>query len=171
MDDLKSRLSHLKSPIVLVGAIILLGAVAWGIGWAAHALFDRPAAPAPTVTMETMETVETMEPTALPVTTLTPTAQAPTIPSPATPAGTPPTSTPAPSPTPSPAKPAGEEKWEIVQPGEGLYMVCRRHCPARWPPDDADLEEYAREVAWLNGLSWPEPALSPGQRIRMPSCP
>lgn len=69
--------------------------------------------------------------------------------------------------------PAPAPALEFVQPKEGLYQVCRRYCPGRWttyavPPD---LEEYAREVARINSLDWPDPALSPGQRIRMPPCP
>ena len=140
---------------LLVGGIILLIVVAWGIGWGARAVLNRPAEQAPTTTMEA-----TTEPAAPPAASPAATAQA-------LPADTPPTSTPAPSPTPSPAGLVEE----IVQPGEGLYMVCRRHCPTRWPPDDADLETYAREVTQLNGLPWPNPALSPGQSLRMPPCP
>lgn len=146
---------------LLFGGIILLAVVALGIGWGANALRDRGTEPPPTPTGEPAAPL-TAPPTA--------TTQALPTQSPEPPADTPPTSTPVPSPTPSPPGPA-EEGWEIVQPGEGLYMVCRRHCPARWPPDDADLEAYARQVAQLNGLSWPDPALSLEQRLRMPPCP
>jgi hypothetical protein len=170
MTDLKSRISDPKSRIVLLaGGIILLGLVAWGIGWGARALLDRPAAQPPTPTMTAR-----VEPTPFPTATATATAQVPITPSPIPPTNTPPsTFTPVPAPTTAPTGPVdeGAEAWEVVQPGDGLYMVCRRHCSTRWPPDDADLEEYAREVAQLNGLLWPNPALSPGQELRMPRCP
>jgi hypothetical protein len=63
------------------------------------------------------------------------------------------------------------EENEVVQSGDGLFQVCRRHCPERWPPDDDELATYAQQVAELNGLSWPDPALSPGQILKMPPCP
>ena len=153
MANPRFQIPNSKSPIVLLfGAVLLLGAVAWGVGWAARALRDRQAAPSPT---ETTATPTVLIP--LPSPTLT-TASSSDIPAP--------TSTLMPTPT-----PLSVERWETVQQDEGLYMVCRRHCPGRWPPDDDDLIEYAQEVARLNGLSWPDPPLDRGQRLRMPPCP
>jgi hypothetical protein len=151
-----------------VVAVALLGAAAWGIGWGARSLFERRAAspvtqtPAPTRTMPA-----TVEPTK----TSAPAELAPT----ATPSSAPtrllrPTSTPASTlaPTPTPA-------FEVVRAGEGLYQVCRRHCPGQWPGREVppELEAYARQVARANGLRWGlwGPRLSGGQKLRMPSCP
>jgi hypothetical protein len=75
---------------------------------------------------------------------------------------------------PSPTVPAVGGEWETAQSGETLYQVCRRHCPHRWPSAtafDADLKAYAEQVARLNGLAWPNPVISPGQRLQMPACP
>ncbi len=59
--------------------------------------------------------------------------------------------------------------------GEGLYQVCRRHCPGQWTENDVPprLDEYAREVARVNELRWGlrGPALRKGQRLHMPPCP
>jgi hypothetical protein len=63
------------------------------------------------------------------------------------------------------------EDSEVVQSGDGLFQVCRRHCSERWPPDDDALTTYAQQVAELNGLSWPDPALSLEQVLKMPPCP
>jgi hypothetical protein len=147
----------------LWGLLILLGAVAWVVGWGTRALFDNqnvtlPAGPG--------------EPTISLPEAITPLTSVPTI-SPTLAVGSPtnnsvPTSTPAPTLTPSPT-----EEWETVQAGDGLYQVCRRHCLDRWPNNDVpqDLEEYARQVAELNGLHWPNPDVYPDQGLRMPPCP
>lgn len=156
MTNPRPQIPNSKSQIALwAGGLLLLGAVAWGIGWMAHGLFGRTDAPA------AERATATSYPAALP-TALSP------VPPAAAPTSVPPTSTPAPALAPTPA-PATE--WEFVQPGEGLYQVCRRHCPGRWPPDDQDLEEYAQAVARLNNLSWPDPPLDQGQKLQMPSCP
>ena len=156
MDDLKTLLANPKAQILVFGgALALLGALAWGIGWVAHGLFERAS-----------------EPPAETAAATSPTAQTPTAPPSSPPAVTPtsasqPTSTPAP--TLAPTLPV--EEWESIQPGEGLLKVCRRHCPGRWPSDEAGLMEYAQEVARLNNLPWPNPQLNQGQRLRMPPCP
>lgn len=143
---------------LMIGGVILLVVLVLGIVWGARAVLtsqtEQPATVAP-------------EPTALMTAIPVPATQTPLAISPTPTASTPPTAIPTPVPTPVPA---GLSE-EIVQSGEGLYMVCRRHCPSRWPPDDDALATYAEEVAELNGLPWPNPALSPGQRLRMPSCP
>jgi hypothetical protein len=143
---------------LMIGGVILLIVLALGIFWGARAVLapqtEQPATMAP-------------EPTALMTAIPVPATQAPPAVSPTPTASAPPTAIPTPVPT---AVPAGLSE-EIVQSGEGLYMVCRRHCPGRWPPDDDALATYAEEVAELNGLSWPNPALSPGQSLHMPPCP
>lgn len=84
------------------------------------------------------------------------------------------TESPAATEAPAPTAPAGGKTWETVQPGDSLYQVCRRHCPHKWPSSasfDAALKAYAEQVARLNGLGWPDPVLSSGQRLEMPACP
>ena len=65
---------------------------------------------------------------------------------------------------------------EIVQFGDGLYAVCRRHCPDSWPEGGApdSLSNYAHEVARINNLYWSVlgvPRLDEGQQLWMPPCP
>jgi hypothetical protein len=69
--------------------------------------------------------------------------------------------------------PVSGGQWEMVQFGEGVYAVCRRHCAGQWQEGTAppDMVAYAREVARLNGLGWPDPALIVGQQLQMPPCP
>lgn len=144
--------------VLFVLMLVLVGALAWGVGWVAHGTLDRQAVPSPTATVRPTATATSGSP--------------PTIaPSPSPevkPPGTlRPTSTPLPTLTPAPTL-----AWEVVQRGEGLYQVCRRHCPGRWPAYGvpSDLDNYAREVARLNRLTWP-PHLYPGQKLQMPPCP
>lgn len=161
MANFKSQSSNPKAQVaLLVGTLILLGAVAWGIGWVAHGLFDQRTAPSASTAEPTVE-APTLPP-------LTATSVRSTVPHP--------TSTLRPTSTPAPtlaANPTAE--IEIVQHGEGVYQVCRRHCPGRWPDDDVppNLEEYAREVARMNDLRWgvAGPRLHEGQVLLMPSCP
>lgn len=158
---------NLRPLHILIGVVIIviLGAMAWGIGWVAHSLLSQQATPPPMVAVE---------PTVI---LMTSTFAAPTStalaasPLPAGQTGTPrPTSTLRPTVTPSPT-PA----HAIVQPGEGLYEICRRHCPNSWPDGGISpgLEEYARDVARINSLRWGwwGPRLKAGQRLEMPHCP
>lgn len=146
--------------LTLIAVIIVLGGVAWGMGWLAHSLFDRQAAPPATATA-------TVEPTATPTST---------APAPTATLSSPPTSTLRPTSTPAPTLvPTPTESWMTVEFGEGVYQVCRRHCPGQWPGDDVppSLEEYAREVTRVNGLRWRlrGPRLEAGQTLHMPPCP
>lgn len=174
MARIKTRLPKGGTLILLwIGAILLLGAVGWGIGW----LVPRVLAPGETPTSTPTQMARpTATPTMAPAPTLastTPEATGvpPTIAStesaadPATQPSAEPTVVPEVEPTP------GAEESEVVQSGDGLFQVCRRHCPERWPPDDDDLTVYAQQVAELNGLSWPDPALSLDQVLKMPPCP
>jgi hypothetical protein len=165
MARIKTRLPKGGTLILLwIGVILLLGAVGWGIGWLAPRVLAPREMPTPTQMVR-----PTAAPTTAPVPTLAPTAPEAT--------GVPPTAASLEGTTVEPtAAPVIEptliaEENEVVQSGDGLFQVCRRHCPERWPPDDDALMIYAQQVAELNGLSWPNPALSPGQILKMPPCP
>lgn len=160
---MKRRYFHV---VVAVAAMILLGAMAWGIGRGARSLLERQAAPLPT---------QKASPTSPPKAKATPT-HPPASRVPTAFLSTPPTSTLRPTSTPAPTvTPTATPAWETVQAGEGLYQVCRRHCPGRWPGHSVppDLEEYAHYVAHTNGLRWGTrgPTLRGGERLRMPTCP
>ncbi len=162
---------RLRRVLILVVALVLLGALAWGVGWIAHSLVSRPTPPplAATATATATPALAVATATEVPATS----APAPT---PVSPAAVPPTSTPAPTSTPMPTlTPTPTEEWEIVQLGEGLYQVCRRHCPGRWSGSGkpSSLDKYAREVARMNGLRWGwwGPKLHEGQALLMPACP
>lgn len=164
---------------MLVLVLMLLGGLAWGAGWAAHSLLDLSTAELPKATAEPaslpMATSSPATPpltaTSFPATPLT--MAPPTIP-PLSASGTPrSTSTPVPTLASTPTK---AWTWETVRQRDTLYRICRRHCQGKWrssavPPD---LEEYAREVAELNGLIWLRPngpRLYVGQELRMLPCP
>jgi hypothetical protein len=163
---LKKRLLTVLGVVVGVAALMLLG---WGIGWTGHRMLAayRRAEPTETVSVTAMLTdTPVVEPTVPPPTE--------TPPDPPTEEPTPiSTSTPLPTEAVSPTESAIE--WTTVQQGEGLYQVCRRHCPGRWAPGStpADLVSYARQVAEENELDWGTngPSLSQGQELRMPACP
>ena len=144
--------------LILVVVLLVLGAAAWGVGWVAHDLFIRRAAPAPP---------PTIPPTLTVATSIAGPAPSPTIAATGTPR---PTVTPAPTFAPTPT-----EEWETVRQSQGLYQVCRRHCSGKWAEDNVppSLEEYARQVARTNGLQWgiSGPSLQNGQRLLMPPCP
>jgi len=172
MARIKTRLPKGGTLILLwIGVILLLGLVGWGIGW----LVPRVLAPRETPT-PTQMVRPTATPTIAPVSTLAPTAYEATD-VPPTPAGddlptaTSPESAPEPTVAPVIEPTLIAEESEVVQSGDGLFQVCRRHCPERWPPDDDALTTYAQQVTELNGMSWPDPPLSPGQILKMPPCP
>jgi len=148
----------LKWGVVLFVALVGLGALAVAMGWGAHALVEW------TVPVATAPVVSSVTGTPRPTPTLPPMLETPSRPLPA------PTSTLAPTSTP-------DQNSEIVQANEGLYDVCRRHCPGRWPVNRVphELEQYAHDVAAHNGLSWPRrsqgPRLDPGQELLMLPCP
>ncbi|MCP4544025.1 MAG: hypothetical protein GY832_43485 [Chloroflexi bacterium] len=146
---------------VLIATIFVIVIVAIGLIWGVRMVSNNPDEPSPATTVEagtpqvlpaspTTQILPAVSPTPLPnVPPATPTPMSQIVPTPI---------------------PAGLTE-EIVQSGEGLYMICRRHCLGRWPPDDDALTTYAQGVAELNGLSWPDAALSPGQSLRMQPCP
>jgi hypothetical protein len=183
MGRIETRLPKGGTLILLwIGVIVLLGAVGWGIGWLAPRVLAPRETPTPT-----QAAGPTSAPTSAPTTVSTAPQATAAPPTPAgdgapvddsltggtlpaaTPEGAEPTSEPPLAPTTVPAPAAGGS--EVVQSGDGLFQVCRRHCPERWPPDDDALPVYAQQVAELNGLSWPDPALSLEQTLEMPPCP
>ena len=142
--------------LVIVVALALLGGGAWVVGWTAHELRDwvapQPPTAQPTVSPSIPPTAVTPDPF-VPSPTLAPQA----------------TSTPAPTSTATPT-----QEFETVPPGEGLYAVCRRHCPNSWPGGEISLKDYAHDVARINDIYWPwwrDPYLDEGQRLWMPTCP
>ncbi len=153
---------HQVQILVLVVLLIVLGTTAWGVGWVAHDLFSRRATPSPRPTSE-----PTSPPTLTVAVSITRPATSPVVVATST---SRPTVTPAPTFTPTPA-----EEWETVRQSQGLYQVCRRHCPEMWTESGvpSSLEEYARQVARINGLQWGNsgPSLQNGQRLLMPPCP
>lgn len=150
----------LKWAVLAFGTLLMVGLLAVGLGWGAHALVDWMAPVATTPVVSSVPGTETPFPTP----TLPPMLETPSRPLPA------PTSTLAPTSTP-------DQHREIVQANEGLYDVCRRHCPGRWPVSRVphELDQYAHDVAAHNGLSWPRrsqgPRLDPGQELLMLPCP
>jgi hypothetical protein len=136
------QIANRKSRLVLLaGALLVLGAVAWGIGWAAHSLFDRWAAPPTTI----------VEPTVLPP--ATPTNIFPTVPvepSLAPPAARPtstlpPTSTPVPTST---ASPTPQIRIYEVPYGQGLAKIAGIVCPALVTYQAR--EDFARQIQQWN---------------------
>jgi hypothetical protein len=172
MARIKTRLPKGGTLILMwIGVIVLLGVVGWGLGWLAPRVLAPPETPTPTQMVRPTATS-----TIVPGPTLTPTAPEATG-VPQTPAGDDAPTAVGPENTAEPTTASVieptliAEENELVQSGDGLFQVCRRHCPERWPPDDAELTTYAQQVTELNGLSWPDPALSPGQVLEMPPCP
>ena len=111
----KLRAGHI---LVLVVALVLLGALAWGVGWVAHSLMVQPT-PLPAATT-TPTVLPTSAPTVAPILTAEPT-QASTESVTSTPV---PTSTPAPTitPSPTPAFILHTVRW-----GDTLYSLARRY--------------------------------------------
>ena len=160
MANFKPQIPSLKSQIVLwVGGLLLLGALAWGIGWTAHGLFDRFAPP-----------VETVEPTAVPPTVANGPTTPPTLPPSATPTQ-PPESTTAPVPATSTVVPTADDNVEtiVVEANDrGVYDVVRRACGLSGnytlSPDD----EIVQETWKLNGFVEENPPIIEGQEIQVP---
>lgn len=160
----RRRISGPRARLLVLAAVLALSAVgAWGMGWLAHGVFDRWPGQLPTAEVgSTVVRAEISPPTA-PVSIAVPSSLPTSVPRP--------TSTPMPTPASAPA-----ETWDTVGRGEGLYQVCRRHCPGRWSANGVppDLVRYAGEVARLNGLFWRHPhgpIVRFDQELRMPSCP
>jgi len=159
----KSQIANRKSwRALLTVAFLVLGAAAWGIGWVAHSLVDRWAAPMLTATMVSTAALPpvTDNPTGLPASPPT------TIPTQR------PTSTFVPSvPVTSTAAPTAGEKIEsehVLASDRGLYDVIRRACglPRDYilTPDDV----IAQETWQLNSFGVENPTIFEGQAIQVP---
>jgi len=141
MRDFKLQIANCKSRLVLLaGALLVLGMVAWGVGWAAHSLFDRWAT----------RPTERLEPTALPAVTPTPGLAIPITPSSPSPAEKPastllPTSTPRPTLTSSPVP---RVRTYVAQPNQGLAKIAGIVCPdlVSYP----DRLNFARQIQQSN---------------------
>jgi hypothetical protein len=173
MARIKTRLPRGGTLILLwIGVLVLLGVVGWGIGWLVPRMLAPRETPTPTrMARQTATPTMAIVPTDVPPTPAGDDSSAgeptPLVASPES--ATEPPSEPTVVPVVEPTLIAEEN--EVVQSGDGLFQVCRRHCPERWPPDDDELTTYAQQVTELNGMSWPDPALSPGQILKMPPCP
>jgi hypothetical protein len=163
MADLKSQ-PPIKSQIaLLVGALIVLGAMAWGAGWGAHFLLDR---------QTTRPTTEpTLAPAALPSVAHSPTD----TPSPSsTPAATQPqTSTPLPTAATSPTAEHNVKALSVIASDRGLYDVVRRACGLPKSHIFRQSEEIVQETWRLNGFVVENPDIHLGQEIQVPTylCP
>jgi len=155
VNDLKTLLANPQAQILgFGGALLLLGALAWGIGWAAHGLFERLVAPPD----------ETVGPTSPPPTAGNSPTASPTPPESAT---VPATST---------VLPTAEDSVEtmIVRANDrGVYDVVRRACGlSRGYVLSLD-DEIVQETWQLNGFVVENPAIFEGQEIQVPTylCP
>lgn len=148
----------------LVSVLIVLGSLAWGIGWAARGLLNRQATPPPTATVL---------PTALPPTTVTPTTSAvPTARAdfPSSPTVRP-TSTAVAVPATATAIPIPENRIEIMvfkATDRGLYDVVRRACGLSRDYVLAPSDGIVQETRWLNGFTVENPRISAGKKIKVP---
>ncbi len=161
MTNSKFQIPSPQVQIVLwVGGLLLLGALAWGIGWTAHGLFDRLNA----------VTVETPEPTAVPPTAASSPTVPPTSPSSATPTQ-PPESTTAPAPATSTAAPTAEHNVETMIVGandRGAYDIVRRACGLSRNYVLSLDDKIVQEVWQLNGFIGENPPIFEGQEIQIP---
>ncbi len=157
---------------LLVGFLILMAIVGWGIGWAARAFFDKasrlPAVPALTLTPSAIPNI--IPPTEIPNPDPTPglaketATSTPTL-SPSAPHSPTitlqPTSTPRPESTPTPGV-----ITIIVRSGQTVYGICR-NCESLY----TDLRECVEHIAKLNGKilirrNW---QLNEGERLKIPA--
>jgi len=149
----KLRPGHI---LILVVALVLLGALAWGVGWVAHSLVGR-SVQSPTPVATATPTVPT---TPVPVVTPTPLPVA-------HPTSTPmPTSTPVPTIAPSPTP----YRIYVVQPREGLLAIARKMCPHLRTYQ----EQYSFAVQIMNanpGIIHNINQVPVGARIVIPPCP
>lgn len=140
-----------KSWVLIGGGLLLLAGVGVLLGWSARAV-TLQLAPERTSTSQGGEV-------ATPTATLDATLEVPEV-----------------TLLPSPTLPALENQI-IVQPGETLYQICRRFCPHNWAAGTLpeDLQQYARQIAEHNRLSWDAvtggPLIKPGDILQMLPCP
>jgi hypothetical protein len=161
---LKSQPPISKSQIaLLIGGLIVLGAMAWSAGWGAHFLLDR---------QTTQPTTEpTLAPAALPSVAHSPTDTPSPSPTPA--ATQPQTSTPLPTAATSPTAEHNVEVLSVIASDRGLYDVVRRACGLPKSHILLPTDEIMQETRRLNGLVVKNPGIHPGQEIQVPTylCP
>lgn len=155
MANRKSRL------ILLLGGLALLGAVAWGVGWGARALFDRWAALLPTATAEPTASLSTatLRPTDMPDSQ--PTVTRTQLP----------TSTPEPvlvTSTPAPTAEQGIEILAVIRGDRGVYDVVKRACGLPRDYILAPGDAIVRETWRLNSFVGERPKIYEGQGIQVP---
>lgn len=154
-----------------IGLLIAgLGILAVVLGWGIHFVLDALSGSAtPTTAPPLTATLpaQAPDPTETPLVALSVTTPSESTPSPPLA-----TSTPRPTSTPNPT-PAGPVVV-TVNPGEGLYQVCRRHCAGCWGDNElpASLMDYAEKVARENNIPWNfgNPLLRKSH-LTMPLCP
>jgi hypothetical protein len=163
--------------LLLVGAVILLGAVAWGIGRAIRGLSDSQSLSPPAATSEppvmsapsmTHTKQPAPSPTASPPPSATPTAL-PTASSTEQPTPTPipSTSTPAltSTPTPTPAF-----RTYLVKQGDSLAIIAGKMCPRLISYEER--MDFAREIQGHNPDKIPNvDVVYPGTELLIPPCP
>ncbi|MGC9349919.1 MAG: hypothetical protein ACP5JG_17405 [Anaerolineae bacterium] len=153
--------------LLVVGGMIMLGAMGFGLGWLSHALFVAlsPSDGGSPVGLAT-ETPDSSGQT-------TPSLAA--IPSPTPNLATPETPKLTSTPRPKPSRSPIEFLFEVIQSDAGLYDVCRRYCEGRWPDGEVpgELHDYAREVAAHNDIPWQDgsPPIRVGRELNMLPCP
>ena len=154
-DELK-----LSQVIMFVVGLVVLGALAWGLGWMAHSLFDRGAAPPPTATVEpTTPLTAAHSPTPTPPPASPPPA---TLMQPPDGATSPATSTPAPT------EERSVEAVTAEASDRGVYDVVRRACGLSRNYVLSLDDEIVRETWQLNGFVGENPAIFEGQEIQIP---
>jgi Tfp pilus assembly protein FimV len=144
---------------MIVVALVLLGALAWSVGWVAHSLVS-PSRPSPTATA-TPPALPTSSPTVAPMPTVEPTQTPPeSVTSTAAP-----TSTPAPS-----ATPTEQYRTYFVQQDQTLAQIAGIVCP--------NLFSYQKREAFAYQIQQWNPNkirsihdIQPGAELVIPPCP
>jgi hypothetical protein len=159
MSDFISRMPRLRQILLLVGGFLLLGALAWGIGWMTHGLIHRQATPLPTETLERATPSPTIvySPTALsaPPPTVAPTELPTSISMPATS-------------TAAPTVVRRVETFSVAASDRGLYDVVRRACGLTMDYTLVPSNEIVQETWRLNGFVEANPRIHKGQDILVP---
>ncbi len=161
---------RIKVRMLLIGVLIVLGTLAWGIGWMAHSLFDRQTSPPPTRPAERTEgrPTATHSPTATP--DLSPGVAFTSSPNGVafTPGATDaPTLLPATS-TPAPTAETQIQTLTVEADDRGVYDVIRRACGL---PRDYFLypgDEITQQTWLLNEFAEESPSIEVGQAIQVP---
>ena len=139
----------------LVIAFVVLGALAWGIGWMAHGMFDRQTSLPPTVSPERPEGLQTATHRSTASIEESPGATGASTPLPAT-------STFASTAT------AQVQTLTVAADDRGVYDVIRRACglPRDYVLSPSD--EITRETWRLNQFAEESPPIEVGQAVQVP---